>query len=337
MDRVCVFFIATFLFTYSLYYQEGSAQRTSYKTLYSFIFRSYNDKNTAGFHYALVTGDKSQLKAKTKKAFQKLFLLHFLTPSGLHLGFIISILCFFSRKLLWITPVLFFLDGFYAAKRVLVLFYLNQFKFDRVYVFFIFFIFDFIFGSFEKNPLSFSLSFLFLGIIYTNNNFRSLFFSFLGAQILVSFFFGQVFSFVGFALGFALTPILVATFPVYLTGFHEGAKTLSRTTIFVVESLAELVSFDATFVSFNLIIILFLLVIPWKFRGKSFLIVFTFTIHSCPIINLHSLKHLYYAPQIFRFKHISFRRTRTGYKSMSEDGSVCYLRLRNFSYEIDCR
>ena len=337
MARACVFIIATFLFTYSLYYQEGGIRSNSYKNLYAFILGNYNDKNIAGFHYALLTGDKGRLPRKTKRAFQKIFLLHFLTPSGLHLGFIISILCFFSRKLLWLTPALFFLEGFYAAKRVLALFYLNQFKFGRVHIFFIFFILDFIFGSFEKNPLSFSLSFLFLGIITTNNNFRSLFFSFLGAQILVGFFLNQAFSLVGFSLGFILTPILAATFPIYLTGFHVGTKMLSQATLSLVQKLAELASFDATIVTFNLLVILFLLVIPWKFRGKFFLIAFAFVTHSQPVINLHSRRHLYYDPPLWKLQYTSLKRTRTGYKGIAEDGNPCYLRLRNFSYEVDCR
>ena len=336
MARFCIFVLAALLLLYSLYgAAERRLQRSSYKKLYSLILHSYKDKKTAGFHYALLTGDKGRLNRQTKKAFQKLFLLHFLTPSGLHLGFLISILCFFSRKLLWITPLLFLLDGFYAAKRVLCLFYLNRFHSNRMAIFFFFFTLDFFFGSFAKNPLSFSLSFLFLGIIYTNKSFHSLFFYFMGAQILVSFFFEQSFSLIGYTLGFLLTPLLAITFPLYLTGFHEVTKFLSSLTIGLIEYLAKFSDIDSMAMALNLVMALFLIISPWNIKGKMVLITLCLVTYSPTVINLKSYRHLYYDPTGIR-QYESFKRTRTGYKVITGNQTFCYLRLRNFSYEIDC-
>ena len=337
MARFIVFVIASLLLIYSLHYSDGGRRGASYKRLYATIFNAYDNKKAAALHYALLTGDKSRLGKKTRDAFAKLFLLHFLTPSGLHLGFIISILCLFSRKLLWITPVLFFFEGFYAAKRVLILFYLNRLKFGGVGIFFAFFFLDFLFGSFSKNPLSFSLSFLFLGVIYTKRPYKSLLFSFLGAQVLVSFFLDQVFSLTGFLLGFLLTPLLILSFPLYFTGFHMGTKALSLFTVGVIEKLSTLAHYDATFVSVNLILILFLLVFPYSFKGKIPIMACLLATHSNPIINLRSKDHLVTYPPIPISKWVSLKKTQTGYRTTHEDGSLCYFRLRNFSYETDCR
>ena len=337
MARFCVFVIATLLLTYSLHRADGPPLPHPYKTLYATILKAHGDKNISGLHYALLTGDKSKMRRKTRESFRKLFLLHFLTPSGLHLGFIISLLCFFNRKLLWLTPALFFLDGFYAAKRILFLFYLGHLKLNRVWVFFVFFALDFLFGSFVKNPLSFSLSFLFLGVIYTAKKYHSLFFPFMAAQILVSFFLEQTFSLSGFTMGLLLTPLLIASFPLYLTGFHEGTKILCRFTLDVIEGLGQWAHYDATFVGLILVSIPFLFLWPYPLRGRALAVSILLSLHSNDLINLRSTKHLQFIPSTFRPRYTSIKRTLTGYRTTEPDGTRCYFRLRNFSYEADCR
>ena len=337
MARFIVFILGTLLIVYSLHYVHYSPPNHAYGKLYISILKAYRDKRAAGFHYALLTGDKGKLSRKTKRAFRSLFLLHFLTPSGLHLGLIVSLLCLFSRKLLWATPLIFLLEGFYAAKRVLVLYYLRAFRFDRRFIFFTFFALDFHFGSFAKNPLSFSLSFLFLGIIYTAEDYTSLFFPFLGAQLLVSFFFGQDFSLVGFTLGFLLSPVLAATFPLYLTGFHWLAKDLSLLTVALIEYLSEWAVFDTTFVSLPLLMALFLLLFPFHFRYRNALVCLLILVHPETAVNFRSVRHLEIFPELDISDQVPIKRTKTGYKTVGKDGSVCYFRLRNVSFEQDCR
>ena len=335
--RFSVFVLASLLIAYSLHEAQAPPLPKPYKKLYGTILKVYDHRPTAALHYAILTGDKSKLRKKTRESFRKLFLLHFLTPSGLHLGFIITLLCCLSRKLLWLTPALFLLDGFYAAKRVLFLFYLGFLKLPRTWVFFCFFALDFLFGSFAKNPLSFSLSFLFLGIIYTGPGYRSLFFPFLAAQITVSFFLEQSFSLSGFILGLILTPLLIASFPLYLTGFHPLTEALCRTTLQIIETLGTWVYIDVSTVGLALFSLPFLFLWPWNFRGKTLMASLLLAFHSSDLTNHPSPRHLIYYPPVHRPPYQAIKRTLTGYRTTEPNGQRCYFRLRNVSYEADCR
>lgn len=118
MNRIFIFTISILLF-YSSKLQKNNFdnQNLKYPQFYSYFFNNYSSKKIAGLHYAILTGDKKKLGIKIKKAFKNLFLFHYLTPSGLHIG----ILSFFLKKLQFLLLFIFILEGFLAAKRILLL------------------------------------------------------------------------------------------------------------------------------------------------------------------------------------------------------------------------
>lgn len=348
MARLAVFAIGVPLLYAALHVKERPRAARPFRGLHAALAVAHQDKAVAGFHHALLTGDRSGLGRKARRSFQRLFLLHFLTPSGLHLGFVVSLLCLVSRRLLWATPLLFLLDGFHAAKRVLVLLWLRRAlrRWDwpgrlgvgPLHVFFGFFALDFLFGSWAKNPASFALSFLFLGVVHTARPLHSLFFGFMGAQVLVSLLMGQPFSPAGFAMGFALTPLLALSFPVYLTGPHPVSGWLGRATLDLVELLSGWAVHDASLVSLPLAALVFLLLVPRRFRGKAPLAALCLALHADAAVNLPSPRHLAVHPRIDAPAPVrAVRTTRTGWRADLEDGGLCYFRLRHMSHETDCR
>lgn len=172
---------------------------------------------------AYLLGDKSLLPRKVIKLHQGLNLMHLMTPSGLHLAsllFIVSpvikksfIKCFFLLLLLvslQITP------GFDSFERMTVFALLrcqpwvpisSRVSFLLTFIFFI------LSGQYESNPLSFSLSFLFLGaLLYSRHRLEMIFFITL-VQSLISFSFQQPFYLFSILWGFLLSLVSVVLFP----------------------------------------------------------------------------------------------------------------------------
>ena len=348
MARLAVFVASVPLLYAALHVEERPPPPRPRGWLYASMAVAYQDSAVAGFHYALLTGDRRRLGRNARESFRRLCLLHFLTPSGLHLGFVVSVLCAASRRLIWATPLLFLLDGFHAAKRVLVLLWLRRglrrwewperAGVTPLRLFFGFFALDFLFGSYAANPASFAMSFLFLGVIHTNRPLHSLFFGFMGAQIMISLFLGQTFSPTGFAVGFALTPLLALTFPVYLTGWHPASGWLGDATLRLVDALSRLAVRDATLVSLPLAALVFVLLVPGRPRIKAPLAGLCLLLHASPVLNLPSPRHFVVHPRIDAPAPVrALRTTGTGWRADLEDGGLCYFRLRSMSYETDCR
>ncbi|MCY4643097.1 MAG: hypothetical protein OXB88_00605 [Bacteriovoracales bacterium] len=122
----------------------------------------------------LVFGQKPR-RGELKSAIKKLHIHHLFTPSGLHLSSLLWFLGLFSLKrmfLFFLFPLVFFLDGFVAFKRVYFIRFIGELlkfkkiQLDKSYIFIFVFLIEFIFWA-HLHPLSFTYSFLFLGIIYS--------------------------------------------------------------------------------------------------------------------------------------------------------------------------
>lgn len=191
-----------------------------------------NQKKYFKLMAAFVVGDEKGLN-KMKKNYKTLGLLHLFTPSGFHLQALLIFLSFigfkkYKKKFLFISLSLFFIPGFEALKRIIVLKILESYqdKFknwipNNFYLFLIVFFVFFIFGDYFRNPLSFSLSFLFLGIIYAVNDnpkvgFVHYFFAFFSAQLLIQLFLPQEITMVHFLIGFFLGMLFNIFFPVMI-------------------------------------------------------------------------------------------------------------------------
>ena len=145
---------------------------------------------------AYFLGDKSQLRSPQKKVHKSLNLQHLMTPSGLHLSALLYFVGFFTKRssiffgiLCALITLVFPLAGFSSLKRMIIFGLFKNFplrKFSLAQCFWLTFSLTFALGMFHQNPLSFTLSFLFLGALlsaqYRLHSFLILFF----AQALVS-------------------------------------------------------------------------------------------------------------------------------------------------------
>jgi len=184
----------------------------------------------------LYTGEKSRLRRKLKREFKLLGLFHLFTPSGLHLSslylpFFLLLRSRPSKKLkafiilFLILP--FLLERFYSLKRM-CLFHILKIVFPNLKlrtIFILTFGINFFLGGWNDSPLSFGLSFLFLGSLLFSNHpsqaIAMLFFS----QLFVSSLFSQYFSPIGFFIGQLFSLLFSTVFPllVFSTLTFSGA------------------------------------------------------------------------------------------------------------------
>lgn len=234
---------------------------------------------------AFILGDKRSLTKNLKKIFTKLHTNHLFTPSGIHFSSFFIIFLPLIRRLrkkgfkkssliieLSLCLLPFGLAQFYSLKRISILRITNLFfkklkiKLDIFYIFMISFIFDFIIGTYQYNPMSFTFSFLFLGSLLSTPKLSSIAFSFFTANLLLTLFLNTSVSFVGFFLGFLLTSIFSFLFP-FLFIFYWVSSLIQvdmafpflyviRTTSEIFFDLSSL-SFDSEIDFFGLIFLLF--------------------------------------------------------------------------------
>jgi hypothetical protein len=184
---------------------------------------------------SMIFGLKRGLSKSIKSKFKRLNLLHLFTPSGLHFSSLLLFLlplinlsryCHLKLpKLLIIMLCLlpFALVKFYSLKRIALLKILTLLfgKYLSIYkLFLITFILDFIFGSFQQSPLSFSYSFIFLGILlsFSKINFKLLLGLFTG-QLILAMFLKEEINLLGPFLGFIITSLFSFSFPILLLLF----------------------------------------------------------------------------------------------------------------------
>ncbi|HXH30024.1 MAG TPA: hypothetical protein VNJ01_04360 [Bacteriovoracaceae bacterium] len=145
---------------------------------------------------SILTGRTAPVASWMKERYKLLGLNHLFSPSGFHLSavllpfmkFIKSVklqLCFISL----IGVGLYFLPGLGALKRM-VMVKGGQKVFGQKQGFILALLLDVLFGSFQDSALSFSYSFLFLGIIYSGVKGLGLIIWFFLAQVLLAYFQG---------------------------------------------------------------------------------------------------------------------------------------------------
>ena len=198
--------------------------------------KSTNPKNeTQALKKSFLCGNKKGLKRETKTAYKNLNLYHLFTPSGIHLGIfyilnrpLLKITASRSKKIYLIYKLLlsiwpWFLSGFLSLKRIGGMHLLKTLplKFRPVQIFFLFFLFDYFFGTYKESPMSWSYSFLFLGIVFHTYQKSFLRFSLylFSGQLLAS-----IFSFQDiYPLSFLPSFILTAIFsPVFMITFFDN-------------------------------------------------------------------------------------------------------------------
>jgi hypothetical protein len=146
---------------------------------------------------SVLTGRSAPVSKILKEKYKELGLNHVFTPSGFHLSAVLSPFMKLIKVprneliiLFIIGMTLCLLPGFGALKRM-VLIKGQQKIFGRHEGFILALILDILWGSFQESTLSFTYSFLFLGIIYSGYDGLILVLYFFFAQIMIAFFQGS--------------------------------------------------------------------------------------------------------------------------------------------------
>lgn len=176
---------------------------------------------------AYFLGNKSLVQKEVIRIHRQLNLLHLMTPSGLHLNSLLILVAFFFRRkrtkgwfwflsLSLLGLMTYPYDGIDSFKRMILFALLRSFPFLNIRKsFFLTFLFAGIFGQLNQNPLSFCLSFIFLGVLlFSPSRVTTFLFLFL-AQALMGGWMGNSFHPISAIAGLLLSmvsPLLFLTF-----------------------------------------------------------------------------------------------------------------------------
>ena len=200
---------------------------------------------------SILTGRAAPLSRWMKEHYRKLGLNHLFTPSGFHLSAVLMpVLKIVGKKyhlllLLLLGVGLCFLPGLTALKRMLLI-KSHQKLLGLKLGFAVALVMDIFFGTFQSSALSFTYSFLFLGIIYSGVQGLGLIIWFFIAQILLAYFQNADISILLLIfspilnLGFSiLMPLLfILSFPLW-----DWQLTIGITLLKLIQAVVELFSF----------------------------------------------------------------------------------------------
>lgn len=295
---------------------------------------------------AFITGNKKSISPTVKKKFDRLALSHLFTPSGIHLASLYFLLLPFLKrsknKLVILIPLLglsYFFTPFHSIKRILLMkvtsVWLDQR--DTFKVFVISFLWDFFLGTYSISPLSFSYSFLFLGIIISFQNRPKLYLplALFGGQIITQFFTDIPLTTTGFIWNFALTSLFSFLYPFFFIIFLFPKIPFSEELIhlfyqFVSVSSDTAVSIGSFMATFNLIILTLYLSIGGR---KSLIVGLLLIFCSEPLLNANSQSK--YQKTHSRVPYKIIEKNKKGYKTWHSD-RTCNHRLGPSDYKIKC-
>lgn len=289
---------------------------------------------------AYFTGNKSSLPTKLKRAHQKLNLQHLMTPSGLHLASAIFLLSLFSRKgvflfgsLLVLGAVLFPYSGIASLKRMILFGLIRKNPIKEISLsgsFFLTFLLCFLFGQYFENPLSFTLSFAFLGALITSPNKFSMFLFLIIIQALLSHWLGKTLDPLGAPLGLVLSLMSSILFPLLAIELIIPSLPVSELWSTLLENLADLcrLSFKLPFFSLFPLFLFF----P-KIRMRKPVLLLCLLFFVTPLgRGKKSLPFKTPPPRDFQRKVA----LKNGTKFLYANGMRCYSRLKEDQWSHHC-
>lgn len=264
MNSSWIFRISFFLFFLCF---TGSFQKKITRTpfiLYKKIHSYALDLDQKKFLLGSLTGYKL---FSSNTFLLKTGITHLLTPSGVHL---IPFQRFFRKRIyLFIFSFGFsLLEGFFSLKRMLIFKILKSFSISSSSSFILTFLLSF-FTHFSKNPFSFTLSFLFFGLLLSKKSLLEpfkIFLLFIQAQILVLYLFNLPFYPLSIVINPILTFLFLRLYPYLLINFWFSIFLLQD--MFVEQTMKYLFTFG-NFFSSNLYFTLDFLDIILLFYPKS--------------------------------------------------------------------
>lgn len=236
---------------------------------------------------SMLTGRSAPLSKWTKQRYRLLGLNHIFTPSGFHLS---AVMLPFLRilkgqrsqliLLLLLGVGMLFVPGQGALKRMVSI-KSHQKIFGTGLGFCLALFMDMLMGTFQNSPLSFTYSFLFLGIIYSGARGPGLFFWFFLAQGLLAYFQSQSISallifvapFLNFSFSIAMPLLFLLAFPLWSWQLKSGLL-IMKTLQFFVDVSAHLVQcFPLLDMNVGLLAIACLFTIK-RWKSTAFLVMF---------------------------------------------------------------
>jgi len=202
------------------------------------LLSSFKNKNLALLLNSFITGNKTKIPKTILTNYKLKSLKHLFTPSGIHYSSVYIVILFLMSFVIKIKKIkiklfisiislsVFYLQKFYSLKRI-VLFYLFKnisnflgLKLSNFTIFLSVFVIDYYFGSFQKSPLSFTFSFLFLGTILScGPTLKMRFVGIMFAQLIISIVLDQNFNIIYSIQGFLLTSLFSFIFPIVLANY----------------------------------------------------------------------------------------------------------------------
>lgn len=186
---------------------------------------------------SIISGRSAPLSRLLKEKYKSLGLNHLFTPSGFHLSAVLfPFLKFIKLKyhllvLLILGSLLYFVPGLTALKRMLII-KTHQQVFGLHAGFCLALMTDMLFGSFQEGALSFTYSFLFIGIIYSGLRGLSLMIWFFFAQMILAYFQNADISpllliaspVLNLSFGFLMPFLFVLAYPLWDWQLHLGLQ-----------------------------------------------------------------------------------------------------------------
>lgn len=280
----------------------GKLQQTSFKFHSKVYKRSYSKiwtKEASKMYDATQIGYKRGLPKDLINSFQRLGIIHLLTPSGIHLACIL----FFLKKILnkhiltiligVFLVVLKTVGGFYSIKRICIFFLINKiFKSNRL-SFVITFLVDLLIGGYADSPLSFALSFMFWGtIIFSKDSKYLVIINLFICQLISSYFFSSQVNLFSFILNPLITSLFSSFFSLlsfqYWTNFFISLDTLVLILIKVLITSIKWIDSVLYFANTYVGILIFLIVLfP---RKKHFFVLVIYLIFNVKTLNSENQK-----------------------------------------------
>lgn len=240
---------------------------------------------------SILTGRSAPLSRFMKERYQRLGLNHLFTPSGFHLSAVLFPFLKFLKNskqqlvmLLLIGTGLFFLPGLGALKRMLMI-KASQNLLGLHLGFAVAMILDVFFGTFQNSALSFTYSFLFLGIIYSGLHGVALIFWFFIGQVTLAYFQGVDISLLlllfspilNFSFALLMPVLFLLSFPLWDWQLTSGIFLL-RQVQWLVDHLANAVQW-VPMLEINIVMLVVIGLILFR-RSKTVLILIFFFAQS---------------------------------------------------------
>lgn len=281
---IFVYVIAGILFSYQQsQFPKFSSWRKAPECLWLYD-KSLKKDQTDILSTSFLCGNKRGLNRETKTAYKNLNLYHLFTPSGIHLGIfylmnkpVVKLASRLSPRISLIFKILlsiwpWFISGFLSLKRIggMHLIKLLPINLRPKQIFFIFFSFDFFIGTFSTSPMSWTYSFLFLGIVFHTYQKSFIQFSlylFSGQLLAAVFSYQEV-----YPLSFLPSFILTALFtPIFIISFTNNSLHFLR-----IEFLNEVARSSVEIFNFIVILTNSFLIHTFTLKPEIFTLLFTF-------------------------------------------------------------